>query len=63
MPTDYRATGISPPMHRVFMTRHRKAVKVAFLDGHAKAIPLANLWHLHGPRSSSGRPSSVADPV
>jgi prepilin-type processing-associated H-X9-DG protein len=46
MPTDYRATGINPHMQRVFMSRHGKAVNIAFLDGHAETVPLANLWQL-----------------
>jgi prepilin-type N-terminal cleavage/methylation domain-containing protein/prepilin-type processing-associated H-X9-DG protein len=49
-------------MCRVAMARHGKAVNVAFLDGHAATIPLAQLWLLQWSPQSARLPAQTRVP-
>lgn len=41
------APGLPYTMDRIFcIPRHGRAINVAFLDGHARPVPLAELWQL-----------------
>jgi len=51
LPTDTPATNLvlgasSPSMARICINRHKRAVNVVFIDGHAETIELSRLWLL-----------------
>lgn len=47
--------GPSGAMAYFCIDRHRRAINVVFLDGHAARVPLADLWRLQWNRSFTGR--------
>ncbi len=44
--TGYYQGGMNTNMGRFWLNRHNKAITVSFLDGHAEAVKLADLWTL-----------------
>jgi prepilin-type N-terminal cleavage/methylation domain-containing protein/prepilin-type processing-associated H-X9-DG protein len=46
VPTDLEDPGPSNGITPCCIDRHRMAINVAFLDGHAERVPLSNLWKL-----------------
>jgi prepilin-type N-terminal cleavage/methylation domain-containing protein/prepilin-type processing-associated H-X9-DG protein len=59
-PILYPATPQPNHMPRICTKRHDKVINVAFLDGHAASIPLAELWQLKW--SNKFKPTTITIP-
>jgi len=55
-----KATGARGWMQLVAVERHRDAPNIAFVDGHAETVPLANLWKLKWSQTFQPREVTIA---
>jgi prepilin-type processing-associated H-X9-DG protein len=59
-PIPTRGNGVGNGIHAFCMARHGRAINVVFLDGHARRVPLEELWRLKWHRHF--QPTSVTLP-